>query len=90
MADTVPAGGVAVTKLEQFGPDPLHVAATGLVAAPATSEVVAATSEKTPAMSTAAVAQVATPRCAASPPCDFRPAGHGAAQKTTGHPSFGG
>ena len=36
VADTVPAGGVAVTKLEQFGPEPLQVAATGVVGAPAT------------------------------------------------------
>ncbi len=59
VADTVPAGGVAVTYPVQFGPDPLQVAATGVVAAPATSLVVA-TVAHTPAIKTMTTAQVAT------------------------------
>src|ERR1700722_16483825 len=52
VAETVPAGGVAVTKLEQLGPLPLQLAATGLVAAPATPGVSATTANIPPTMAT--------------------------------------
>jgi hypothetical protein len=47
VADTVPTGGVAVAKLPHTGVAGLHVAVTGVVAAPATPAVVAATTTAT-------------------------------------------
>ena len=57
----MPAGGVAVTKVVQFGPAPLHVAATPVVEAEATPGVAAtrATVLSMPATSEAASAPAA-------------------------------
>jgi hypothetical protein len=71
VADTVPAGGVAVTNPVVTGPEPLQVALTGVVEAPATvAVVVIATTEKTPATRATAMAQdaAATDR-RRPPPC---------------------
>ncbi len=61
VAETVPAGGVAVTNVEQFGLE-LQLAATGVVDAPATEDGTTAVTTPTDSASAAAAPAMAATR----------------------------